>query len=309
MNHQFSHYRAPQKRKTTPTRSIGTVLSCAVIALLVHLSFGTGKLAAQAGNCTSQSSFQFPLWSDGTKWNLSGLYNTIQLADIDGDGQDELLGYGPFGVEVWHWEPNGESWTPLPGATPAFLPSDSLMAADVNGDGQAEIIQITPNINTQTNPLINVWHYDAVPQVWRLQAPLALTLSRSTANTNNGYNFGTVAPIIQFADMNTSGRKELIYFQTFGAAGGNAFGTYANPLVYQVKADGSGWALIGTGPTLQLPVYPANTPFISAKFAVGDVRWRWFSRCCFPTTQGFVVYQQQVESRVRARSTFCKEPM
>jgi hypothetical protein len=92
-----------------------TALVGRLVCLAACLGFASGNLLlAQSTACAGQNSFQFPLWNDGAKWNLPGLYNSIQLADIDGDGQDELLGYGPFGVEVWHWEPSGEGWVQMP---------------------------------------------------------------------------------------------------------------------------------------------------------------------------------------------------
>ena len=93
-----------------------------VLALMLVIAIGNGPLMAQSntGICADQSSIQYPLWGDGIKWNRPGLYNSIQLADIDGDGQDELLGYGPFGIEIWHWDPNGLAWLKMR-ATPPDL--------------------------------------------------------------------------------------------------------------------------------------------------------------------------------------------
>jgi hypothetical protein len=54
-----------------------------------------------------------PVWTDALNWNRQECYSTIQCADIDGDGQDEVLGRGSNGVEVWKFDtPNGK-WRQL----------------------------------------------------------------------------------------------------------------------------------------------------------------------------------------------------
>jgi hypothetical protein len=239
--------------------------------MLAVFSFGASHLSA-ATTCAYQSSFQYPLWNDAVSWNLPGLYNSIQLADIDGDGQDELLGYGPFGIEVYHWEPSGEAWLKMPAGTPPFGANDVLMTADVNGDGQAEIIQLS---NTGTDYSVDVWHYDPAPGVWELQPQLHLSLSRSDA--------GTFQSLIKFADMNHSGRKHLVYLQNARSAG------IVEPQVYQVNADGSGWASIGGN-----GMYPSVSAINSNSFfQIGDVTGDGKPDIVVRQALGFLVFSQQ----------------
>jgi len=246
----------------------------AAAALLAVFSFGASHLSA-ATTCPYQSSFQYPLWNDAVNWNLPGFYNSIQLADIDGDGQDELLGYGPFGIEVFHWEPNGEAWLKMPAGTPPFGPHDVLMTADVNGDGQAEIIQLS---NTGTSYSVDVWHYDAAPGVWELQPNLHLNLSRSDA--------GTFQSLIKFADMNHSGRKHLVYLQNTNSAALFA------PQVYQVKADSSGWVSIGgSGMFPSVGLVTSNS-----LFQIGDVTGDGKPDIVVRQSQGFTIFPQQSAS-------------
>jgi len=242
--------------------------------MLAVFSFAASHLPA-ATTCAYQSSFQYPLWNDAVNWNLPGLYNSIQLADIDGDGQDELLGYGPFGIEVYHWEPNGEAWLKMPAGTPPFGANDVLMTADVNGDGQAEIIQLS---NTGTSYSVDVWHYDPAPGVWELQPQLHLDLSRSDA--------GTFQSLIKFADMNHSGRKHLVYLQNANGA------ALFEPQVYQVKADGSGWVSIGGNG--MFPSVGAVTS--NSVFQIGDVTGDGLPDIVLRQSKGFTIFPQQSAS-------------
>lgn len=57
-----------------------------------------------------------PLWSDANNWTLQEYAETIQGADIDGDGRWELLGRAADGMEGWKYFPTGDltgSWLPI----------------------------------------------------------------------------------------------------------------------------------------------------------------------------------------------------
>jgi hypothetical protein len=81
-------------------------------------------------------------------WNQPQYYTTILAADVNSDGVPELVGRGPGGIEVWRFQASGQ-WTQL--SAGACNWSDSagwnvpemyatIRAADVNGDGKAELI-------------------------------------------------------------------------------------------------------------------------------------------------------------------------
>jgi hypothetical protein len=48
------------------------------------------------GNCGP--TFVLPAWGDAGGWTDPSQYATIQLADVDGDGRDELLGRSDAGL-------------------------------------------------------------------------------------------------------------------------------------------------------------------------------------------------------------------
>ena len=55
-------------------------------------------------------------------------FRSIQAADIDGDGIDELIGRGPDGIVVYRWNNAAKTWSPMVTNVPAL--SDTLWAAD-----------------------------------------------------------------------------------------------------------------------------------------------------------------------------------
>lgn len=62
------------------------------------------------GNCGP--TFTVPAWGDGGGWTDPSQYSTIQLADVNGDGRDELLGRNDQGLEVFHFDTATGQWRP-----------------------------------------------------------------------------------------------------------------------------------------------------------------------------------------------------
>ena len=88
-------------------------------------------------------------WTDANGWNAPQYYTTIRAADIDGDGQAELLGRGANGVDTWRFDVATEQWQPVSigscGWTDAShwnLPQyyGAIVVADIDGDGCAELM-------------------------------------------------------------------------------------------------------------------------------------------------------------------------
>lgn len=84
--------------------------------------------------------------SNANGWDDPSLYSTLQCADVDGDGRDELLGRGGDGLRTWRLTSSG--WEEI-----AFLPelndgagwderpyNATIQCADLDGDGRAELM-------------------------------------------------------------------------------------------------------------------------------------------------------------------------
>jgi hypothetical protein len=128
-----------------------------------------------------------PAWGDIGGWDQPQYYATIQLADIDGDGQAELLGRWAGGIQVNHFDTATESWVarrpgpPLSDSAHWDQPQyyTTIQFADIDGDGQAELVARGPDG-------IQSWHYNPRRDTWtELQAggPFADSAQNGTAGT------------------------------------------------------------------------------------------------------------------------------
>ena len=96
----------------------------------------------------------FTDWTTKKGWDDSAYYLTIQCADVDGDGQAEVIGRAADGIQVWKYDPTNTpaSWRPLTspqldGWSNEGCGDDNpeqyyltIQCADIDGDGQAEIL-------------------------------------------------------------------------------------------------------------------------------------------------------------------------
>lgn len=186
--------------------------------LLALLQQGRGALAASGGFSSladAPPKLQFPLWGDGVNWNLPQYYETIQAgtrklprsalrADINGDGQDELIGRSSRGLLVNAFDATAQQWNPLPGGD--GLLSDpagwnepeyyqTIQFADIDNDSQAELV-------ARASDSIKAWKYDGTE--WK---PLPDGPPLSDANN---WNQAQYYQTIQFADIDGDNIAELI---------------------------------------------------------------------------------------------------
>jgi hypothetical protein len=73
------------------------------------------SLADYAYNGACGPEFEMPAWGDGAGWTDPSKYTTIQLADLTGNGVDELIARNDDGLEIWTFDTTVGQWRPAIG--------------------------------------------------------------------------------------------------------------------------------------------------------------------------------------------------
>jgi RTX calcium-binding nonapeptide repeat (4 copies) len=118
---------------------------------------------------SQSASFALPSWSDAS-WSDPDRNETIQTGDLDGDGDDELIGRGSSGIEAHDFDPKVGQWVPLGSLTGDTAPSDAgdwdqpqyystIQTADLDGDGADEVF-------ARYAGGIVAWKYDPPTRSW-----------------------------------------------------------------------------------------------------------------------------------------------
>ena len=118
---------------------LGLALVCAFVA------FG-GSPARADSQCPAANptdlgpcgpTFTVPTWGDDAGWTSADQYSTIQLADVLGNGRDQLIAKGAAGIEIYNFDTGLGQWRP-----------------EVNGQGQPVILAAfaDPPPSTTANP-------------------------------------------------------------------------------------------------------------------------------------------------------------
>ncbi|MGD8564383.1 MAG: VCBS repeat-containing protein [Desulfarculaceae bacterium] len=149
-------------------------------------------------------SFNTPSWTNSSGWDRAEYYSTIETADLDGDGKEELFARGPEGIEVWGFNTGTGMWdmlaqTPLfSDAAAGYLSSHfmTIFAADIDGDNSAELIG-------RSSAGLEAYKYDAAKGEFVL---LVRDTSFSDAHLWNINHFKT----IQAADIDGNGTSDII---------------------------------------------------------------------------------------------------
>lgn len=90
----------------------------AVLAVLVAVLIAPAAASAECPSADASyfgpcgPTFTTPMWGDGAGWTDESKFSTIQLADVNGDGRDELLGRGDAGIEIWTFDTTLGQWRP-----------------------------------------------------------------------------------------------------------------------------------------------------------------------------------------------------
>src|SRR4051812_28914716 len=153
-----------------------------------------------------------PAWGDIGRWDQPQYYSTIQLADIDGDGRAELIGRGPGGILVNHFDPASHAWVakhpgpPLSDTAHWDQPQyyTTIQLADIDGDGQAELIG-------RGVEGIEVWHYHRGTDTWTKLGPSGpFSDPAHGAADSTPWDQPQYYTTIRLADIDGDGQAELL---------------------------------------------------------------------------------------------------
>jgi hypothetical protein len=153
-----------------------------------------------------------PPLSDTAHWDQPQYYTTIQFADIDGDGQSELVARGAGGIQAWHYDARTDRWRQLASGGPFADCSETstdpthweqpqyyttIHLADIDGDGQAELVG-------RASDGVHVYRYEKKSHKWSELLPL------TELSDANGWDQPKHYSTIHLADIDGQGGAELI---------------------------------------------------------------------------------------------------
>ena len=118
------------------------------LALLPGTAFSTELYGGRDNLDVEYAYYAYPNWQTTDGWDKECYYSTIQTADLDGDGTDEILGRTSEGLEVWAVDASTNIATYL--TTLTYMSNsgnwdnawyyETIQAGDINGDGSDEVI-------------------------------------------------------------------------------------------------------------------------------------------------------------------------
>jgi hypothetical protein len=87
---------------TPALAALVVAVSCALAPSVVAAAACPSADTSYMGNCGPQ--FAVPNWTDAGGWTDPAKYSTIQLADVNGDGSDELIARADSGVQIFRFD-------------------------------------------------------------------------------------------------------------------------------------------------------------------------------------------------------------
>jgi hypothetical protein len=151
-------------RRATPSLRLAGLLAMIAWALAAPVAAADGCPSVDDGYTgTCGPKFEVPSWTDAGGWSDPSQYSTIHLADVNGDGTDELIGRSDAGIEIYEFDTTVGQWRPQVDASgvpqllndfASFLPADdwdprdpnqpqsysTIQAANIDGQPGAEIL-------------------------------------------------------------------------------------------------------------------------------------------------------------------------
>jgi hypothetical protein len=205
-------------------------------------------------------------------WGISPAYWTsIQLADLDGNGTDEILGRGPEGIVAFTFV--GGSWTMLPPFPTGQEWSDangwgdpeqygSIRTGDVDGDGRAEVVGLS-------DTALETWSFDG--SAWEPAVPDLAAFPQATWDQPQYYE------TLQLGDVTGDGADDLLArgpsgLQSWSVSQGT-WGMLA--ATFPTLSDANGWDDPARYSTIRaIPLIDGQAGALVARTATGMGIWQ-----------------------------------
>src|SRR5690606_11073686 len=174
-----------------------------------------------------------PAWSDANGWSAVKHWSTIRLADVDGDGRDDLCGRS--GADLRCHRSEGEAFASEPWIVAALADASgwgdhdnyaTLRNGDVTGDGADDLC-------LRANAGVRCWAREGDAFV-RIDGP--------ALDDASGWDDPRYYTTIRLADVTGDGLADLCARGPEGYACWPSTGDgFASPITLAAYTDGSGW--------------------------------------------------------------------
>ncbi len=148
-----------------------------------------------------------PALTDSGGWDGASYYLTIQTADVDGDGDAELLARGSDGMRTYDFNSLSNSWDIVAAANPGFSDAAewdaakyyrTIQTADVDGDGNAELL-------ARGSDGMRTYDFNSLSKSWQLVVAANPPFSNAA-----GWDSAKYYLTIQTGDVDGDGKAELL---------------------------------------------------------------------------------------------------
>ena len=157
----------------------------------------------------TSANYQFTQWNGWTRQQQYPRY----LADVNGDGNADIVGFASDGVYVALGHPDGIFSSPLFASDRSPGDLGPLGVGDVNGDGRADLIEPALGFYLSAHPSYPPGVFQ--PQYIDIMALLGKTdgtFAVSTFAARNWFINDRPIPANAFGDVNGDGRADLVIF-------------------------------------------------------------------------------------------------